>query len=59
MCIGCSTQAVSGVNFFSSFTTDIWTTNVSNKSLLSLTAHWITETFEQKAVMLHVQRIDT
>ena len=51
------TQAVSGVNFFS-FTTDIWTTNVSNKSLLSLTAYWITDTFERKAVMLHAQRID-
>ena len=45
------------MNFFS-FTTDIWTTNVSNESLLSLTAHWITETFEQKAAMLHAQRID-
>ena len=42
------TQPVSGVNFFS-FTTDIWTTNVSNESFLSLTAHWITGTFEQKA----------
>ena len=51
------TQAVSGVNFFS-FTTDIWTTNVSNESLLSLTAHWITGTFERKAVMLHAQCID-
>ena len=37
------TQAVSGVNFFS-FTTDVWMTNVSNESLLSLTAHWITGT---------------
>ena len=36
------TQAVSSVSFFS-FTTDIWTTNVSNKSLLSFTAHWITD----------------
>ena len=39
------TQAVSGVNIFS-FTIDIWTINVSNESLLSLIAHWITRTFE-------------
>ena len=39
------TLAVSGVNIFS-FTTDTWAINVSNESLLSLTAHWITGTFE-------------
>ena len=49
--------AVSNVKHFS-FTTDIWTTNVSNELLLSLTAHWITGTFERKAAMIHTKRID-
>ena len=48
---------MSGVNCFS-FTADIWTTNMSNESLLSRTAHWITRTLERKAVMLHAQHID-
>ena len=50
-------QAVSGVEYFS-FTTDIWSTCVSNESLLSLTAHWITDTFKRTTVMLNASRVD-
>lgn len=41
-----------------SFTTDIWSTDVNMHSLLSLTAHWITESFERKSAILHVQPFD-
>ena len=37
---------LSSVSFFS-FTTDIWSTNVNNDSLLSLTAHWLTDSSEK------------
>ena len=37
-----------------SFTTDIWSTNVAHKSLLSLTAHWISESFEKSSAVLNV-----
>ena len=40
-----------------SFTSDIWSTEVSNDSLLSLTAHWLTESFEKKYAMLHAQSL--
>ena len=42
-------KAIGGVQWFS-FTTDIWSTDVSNDSLLSLTAHWITDSFERKSL---------
>lgn len=38
-----------------SFTTDVWSTEVSNDSLLSLTAHRLTKSFERKYAMLHAQ----
>ncbi len=38
-----------------SFTTDIWTTDISSNSLLSLTAHWLTDSFERKSAVLHAQ----
>ena len=50
-------QAVSDVEYFS-FTTDVWSTCVSNESLLSLTAHWISDTFQRTNVMLNASRID-
>ena len=50
-------KAVSGVEYFS-FTTDIWSTCISNESLLSLTAHWIPDTFQRTVVMLNASRID-
>ena len=48
---------MSNVKYFS-FTTDAWSTCVSNESLLSLTAHWITDTFQQVNVMLNASRIE-
>ena len=38
---------LSSVSFFS-FTTDIWNTSVGNNSLLSLTAHWLTDSLKKK-----------
>ena len=38
-----------------SFTTDIWSTDISSHSLLSLTAHWLTDSFEKKPAVLHAQ----
>ena len=38
-------KAVSGVEYFS-FTTDIWSTSISNEPLLSLTAHSVPDTFQ-------------
>ena len=45
---------LSGIKAFS-FTTDIWSTDVCNNAMISLTAHWITETFTRKSAVLHVQ----
>ena len=47
---------MSGVEYFS-FTTDIWSTCVSNESLLSLTAHWFTDTFQHTSITLNASRI--
>lgn len=40
-----------------SFTTDIWSTEISDDSMISLTAHWINDSFEKKSVVLHVQSL--
>lgn len=40
-----------------SFTTDIWTSNVSLMSMLSLTAQWVDEDFQQHQVLLHCQEM--
>ena len=45
---------LSSVSFFS-FTTDIWSTSVSNDSLLSLTAHWLTDSSEKRSAVLHAE----
>ena len=47
-------KELAGIPWFS-FTTDIWSTEVSNDSLLSLTAHWLTDSFEHKSAVLHAQ----
>ena len=47
---------VAGVEYYS-FTTDIWSTSVSNDCLLSLTAHWISPSFERMTAVLHAQPI--
>ena len=49
-------QMITGVKYLS-FTTGIWSTCVSNESLISLTAHWITNTFECRAAMLNAAQI--
>ncbi|XP_030258004.1 zinc finger BED domain-containing protein 4-like [Sparus aurata] len=38
-----------------SFTTDIWSSDLTQTSMLSLTAQWIDENFEMKRAMLHAQ----
>ena len=50
-------KAVRGVEYFS-FTSDVWSTCISNELLLSLTAHWIPDTFQRTIVMLNASRID-
>ena len=41
-----------------SFTTDIWSTNVSSDSLLSFTAHWITNDFQRLSAVLNVKLLE-
>ena len=48
---------IAGVSHIS-FTSDLWSTTVSVNSLMSLTAHWLTETFDRKRAILHVQPFD-
>ena len=38
-----------------SFTTDIWTSDVSPMSMLSLTAQWVNEDFVPRKAVLHAQ----
>ncbi len=38
-----------------SFTTDIWSSDVRQMSMLSLTAQWINDNFEMKRAVLHAQ----
>ena len=38
-----------------SFTTYIWSTEVSNDCLLSFTVHWLTELFEKKEAVLYAK----
>ena len=45
-------KELSSVQWYS-FTTDIWSTEVRNDSLLSFTIHWLTELFERKEAVLH------
>ncbi|XP_073694469.1 zinc finger BED domain-containing protein 4-like [Garra rufa] len=39
-----------------SFTTDIWSSDISQMSMLSLTTQWINENFELKRAVLHAQK---
>ena len=43
---------------FRSLTTDIWSTSLSNESLISLTAHWIGDEFQCVSAVLHVQKME-
>lgn len=47
-------KKIDRVPYFS-FTTDVWTAEFSNDSLLRLTAHWLTDTFQKHAAVLHIQ----
>ena len=50
-------QQLAGIRFFS-FTTDAWSSDGGGASLLSLTAHWITDTFARKSAVLHVMPLE-
>ena len=39
------------------FTTDIWSTDASSDSLLSLTLHWFSDSFERQSAVLHAEPI--
>ena len=41
-----------------SFTTDIWSTNVSSDLLLSYTAHWTTNDFQELSAVLNVELLE-
>ena len=38
-----------------SFTTDMWTSSVNNRSFLGLTVHWITSDFNRRSAVLNAQ----
>ena len=40
---------------FLSLTTDIWSTSLTNESLISMTAHWIGNEFKHSSAVLHAQ----
>ena len=41
-----------------SFTSDLWSTKLSVHYLISLTAHWLTDTFDKKRTILHAESFD-
>jgi hypothetical protein len=41
-----------------SFTVDHWTSNHTTQSYMSLTAHWLTRTFDLKSAVLHCEPFD-
>ena len=41
-----------------SLTTDIWSTSLSNESLISITAHWIGDEFKCMSAVLHAQKVE-
>ena len=47
-------KAIAGIQWFS-FTTDIRSTDVSDDSLINLTAHWLTDSLKRKSPVLHAQ----
>ena len=50
-------SAICKVSFLT-FTTDAWSSEGAVVSHLSLTAHWLTDEFERKSAVLHVQPIE-
>ena len=53
--ITCSVKSEIAHVLWFSFTTDIWSTDISSNSFLSFTAHWLIESFERKSAVLHAQ----
>ena len=45
------------VTYFS-LTTDVWSTSLTNQSLISLTAHWLEDSFVRKSAVLHVKHLN-
>ena len=43
---------------FISLTTDIWSASLANDSLISMTAHWVNESFNRLSAVLHAQKIE-
>ena len=50
-------ELMTAVDFFS-FTTDAWSADNAVAALLSLTAHWLTESFERMSAVLNVLPLD-
>ena len=50
-------KQLAGACFFS-FTTDAWSSDDGGASLLSLTAHWLTDTFARKSALLQVMPLE-
>ena len=48
-------ELIKDVSYFS-FTMDIWSTSLNNQSLISLTAHWIEESFNRRCAVLIANR---
>jgi len=51
------TQLLKDVKLLS-LTTDIWSTSLSNGSLISMTAHWIGDEFKCMSAILNAQKIE-
>lgn len=51
-CVNKIKELITGVHSIS-LTSDIWTCSHSNESFISLTAHWVSEDYEYKHVVLH------
>ena len=50
-------KQLAGVRFFS-FTTDAWSSDDGGASLLSLTVHWLTDTFARNPAVLQVMPLE-
>jgi len=51
------TELIKGVHYFS-FATDTWSTSLNNHSLISLTVHWIDESYARRSAILHVHKME-
>ena len=51
------TELIKDVPFIS-LMTDIWSTSLTNESIISMTAHWVNESFNRLSAVLHAQKIE-